>query len=143
MALDFKKTFGYNRTKADEGMWADIGHGASIKVAKIGTIKYQNTMIRHTRKYQAQFRVNRYTAEATIDIAASTLADCILLDWKGITEDGQEVPYSRANAYRLLKESDDFRSLVEMYGNDADLFQDNIIDVEDDQKNLPITSNGT
>lgn len=143
MALDFKKTFGYNQAKAEEGMWVDIGEGASIKVAKIGTVRYQNIMIRHTRKYQAMIRANRLSAEATVEITANTLADCILLDWKGIIEDGHDLKYSRAEAYRLLKDSPDFRSLVELYGSDGDLFQDNIIDMEDDSKNLPHISNGT
>jgi hypothetical protein len=145
MAMDFKKTFGYNKTKAREGMWVTLDEAGEvkIKVAKLGTVEYLNTVNKYSRKYQAFTRLNRLSAEQIVDMSANTIADCILLDWKGVEEDGQPVPYSRENAYRMLKEYDDFRSLVETHANDPDLFQDNIIDLESDSKNLPATSNGT
>lgn len=145
MPLDFKKAYGYNKKNAQDGMWVSLDeeNGVSIKVAKIGTVVYLNTVQKHARKYQALARVNRLTAEQTLEINAKTLADCILLDWKGVMEDGVLIEYSPANAYRILKEYDEFRNLVELHASDPELFQDNIIDMEADSKNSLTISNGT
>ena len=142
MPMDFKKTFGYNKEKATEGIWIDIGQDASIKVAKLGTNQYQLALMRHTRKYQAQLRNNAIDPDIAAEITANTLADAILLDWKGFEENGKRLPYSRANAFRLLKDSPDFRSDVERYANDRELFQDSL-DLDVDSKNSLPTSNGT
>src|SRR2546423_5872900 len=126
MPMDFKKTFGFDKAKAADGVWVDLGQDTHIKVAKLGTNQYQLALMRHTRKYQAQIRVNRLDPEAMAEITAHTLADSILLDWKGVVEDEQPVPYNRQNAYRLLKEYPDFRALVEQHANDSELFQDQV-----------------
>lgn len=144
MAMDLKKQFGYNKKIARDGVWVDLQDDGSvaIKVAKIGTLDYLNTVNKFSRKYQAQARLNRMTAEQIVELNARVLSDCILLDWKGIEEDGNPIPYTRENAYRILKEYDDLRSMVEAHANDSDLFQDNIIDIEADSKNSLTTSNG-
>ena len=145
MPLNFKKTFGFNKDKADEGVWVDIGNDALIKVAKLGTTRYQVALMKHTRKYQSLIRLNRLDPEGMAEITANTLADSILLDWKNIAEDdnGAIMPYTRANAYRMLKDYPDFRALVEMHANDPELFQDGVTDLEADSKNSPTISNGT
>lgn len=144
MAMNLKKTYGYNKKMAQEGVWVDIGDGASIKVAKLGTIAYQNTVQRHARKYQALTRVGRLNAKEMVELTAGALADCILLDWKNILDENDNpLPYNRENAYKLLVEYEEFRNLVESYANDTDLFRDNVIDIESDSKNSLITSSGT
>lgn len=142
MSMDFKKTFGYDKSKAADGVWVDLGEDTKIKIAKLGTNQYQLALMRHTRKYQAMIRVNRLDPEAMADITANTLADSILLDWSGVMEDGAPVPYNRPNAFRLLKEYPAFRELVEAHANDPLIFQDGM-DLEADTKNLLTTSNGT
>jgi hypothetical protein len=140
--MDLKKTFGFDREKADGGVWVDIGQDAHIKIAKFGTNKYQLAAMRHTRKYQAQIRAGRPDPESLADITANILADSVLLDWRGITEDDASLPYSRANAYRLLRDYPDFRAMVEQYANDMSLFQD-AMDMEEDAKNSWRISNGS
>jgi hypothetical protein len=142
MPMDLKKTFGYDKAKAADGVWVDLGNDTTIKIAKLGTNQYQLALMRHTRKHQAQLRSGYVDPELAADITANTLADAILLDWKNMMEDDKIIPYSRANAYRLLKEYADFRTLVEQYANDRDLFQDTL-DLEADSKNSLPTSNGT
>ena len=142
MPMDFKKAFGYDEKKADAGVWIDIADGISIKIAKLGTVKYQEALMRYTRRHQAIIRLNRLDPKMMADITANTLADSILLDWKGVIIDDIPIDYNRDNAYKMLKEYPDFRTLVENNANDASNFQDDAIDLEVDTKNLPITSNG-
>ncbi len=97
--------------------------------------------MKYTRAHQAKIRVGRLDPESAAEITANTLADTILLDWKGVVEDDTPVLYSRANAYRIMKDYPDFRALVEQHAQDPEVFQDQV-DLDADSKNLRNTFNG-
>lgn len=141
MPMDFEAVYCVNESKASEGVWVNLVSGARIKVAKLGTVKYQNALMRHTRKYQAQIRVNRLDAETMNEITIKTLAECILLDWEDIEIGGKPFPYNQKNAVFLMTRSSDFRTDVENSANNMELFQDQV-DLDADSKNLLTTSNG-
>ena len=141
MSMDLKKTFGFNHESAIGGVWVDLGQDTHIKVAKLGTNKYQLALMKYTRAHQAKIRVGRLDPESAAEITANTLADTILLDWKGVVEDDTPVLYSRANAYRIMKDYPDFRALVEQHAQDPEVFQDQV-DLDADSKNLRNTFNG-
>lgn len=131
--MDLKKSFGVNAEKAEEGVWFSVDERASIKVAKIGTLKYQRALMKHTQKYQALIRINRLSAEHLTKVTVLTLADAVLLDWREFEEDGKPLFYSKEAAIRILEEYPDFRAYVEQCGNNIEEFQEG--DVEADAKN--------
>ena len=62
------------------------------------------------------------------------MTECIILDWKGLEEDGKTVKYSKAECTRILKEYKDFRDHVSELANSMELFK-NEMDAEA-EKNL-------
>lgn len=142
--MDLKKTFGFNKEKAEQGVWFSYDETTRIKVAKIGTLKYQNVVTRLSKPYQSRIRNNRLTPEDATHLTAQVLAECILLAWEGLEEEGISVIYSRAEALRLLETYVDFRAFVETCANDTEEFQEAgiIADGDADAKNSLISSNG-
>ena len=51
------------------------------------------------------------------------MAKCILLDWKGLQEDGKDLPYSYDNAVRILTEYRDLRDYVSDIANEIETFK--------------------
>jgi hypothetical protein len=51
------------------------------------------------------------------------MADSILLDWRGVEEAGQVLPYSKENAMRILLEYKDLRDQVTEIANEMESFR--------------------
>jgi archaellum component FlaC len=51
------------------------------------------------------------------------MADCIVLDWKGLEEDGKAVKFSKEECVRVLKEYKDFRDHVSELANSMEIFR--------------------
>lgn len=108
-----------NRFKTDanaenNGVWINLGEGARIKVARAGNRKNSDLFTRLTADpdYKRKEKMGTLTDEEYEPILLQCLAETILLDWEGFTEDGKPVPYNRENAMRLLAFRD-FRRAVQ------------------------------
>lgn len=121
--VDFKKEFVTNKKLEDEGAWVDIGDDGAIKVARAGNKKAIAHMRTISAPYTSQIRFGKLPDDVATKIAIETIAETILLDWKGITYDGKPLPYSKENAIRLLTESEDFRELVSNISSERKTFQ--------------------
>ncbi|MFZ8393380.1 hypothetical protein ACO1MB_14085, partial [Staphylococcus aureus] len=71
------------------------------------------------------------------------LAKTVLLDWQNLKLNGQEVPYSEAQALQILNDPKlaDFRDQVVDLASDAELFREEHL--EQAEKNLSSGSVGT
>lgn len=121
--MDLKKDFSTNKKLEDEGVWIDIGDGAKLKIARAGN-KQANAVSKQLAKpYMAQIQYGKLSDEVATQIAVEVMAKAILLDWKGIQYDGQEMPYSIDNAIKILTELPDFRDYVSQVANERKTFQ--------------------
>jgi hypothetical protein len=121
--MDLKKDFSTNKKLEDEGVWIDIGDGAKLKIARAGN-KQANAVSKQLAKpYMAQIQYGKLSDEVATQIAVEVMAKAILLDWKGIQYDGQEMPYSTDNAIKILTELPDFRDYVSQVANERKTFQ--------------------
>ena len=59
--------------------------------------------------------------------------EAIVLDWKGLEEDGKAVPYNQANCIRILTDYKDFREQISEIANEMESFK--IAEDEDAEKN--------
>lgn len=125
----------------DEGVWTsvDAGTEASIKIARIGNRRYREAMTRRLKPYRRALR------NGTLDekVTAEVLAETILLDWKGLTQDGVPLTYSPDAAKDLLCDNrfKDFRDLVVELAGDLELYRQQ--DIEDAEKNFEPSSTGS
>lgn len=136
--MDLDKVYGYDPDRALKGVWVDH-MGGQLRIAMIGTAEYQRVVNKYTTAKRAMLR--RDQAAAVDEITILTLAESILLDWRNLRVSGEEIPYSRENAVRLLRKYPQFKSDVEAYAGDQSLFSD-AQDSEDDGKNSLTTSAG-
>lgn len=129
----------------DEGVWTsvDAGTEASIKIARIGNRRYREAMTRRLKPYRRALRNGTLDEKVTEKITAEVLAETILLDWKGLTQDGVPLTYSPDAAKDLLCDNrfKDFRDLVVELAGDLELYRQQ--DIEDAEKNFEPSSTGS
>lgn len=107
--MDIGKSYGTDKQKEEEGVWVKMGEGAEVRVARLGNKQYLEAVRRLSSKHKVASRNNKLADEVTLDVTVNAFAEAILLEWKGIQENGKNLPYTRENAARLLKEYADFR----------------------------------
>jgi hypothetical protein len=120
---DVKKIFGTNKTDEIEGKWNDIGDGIQILVARIGNPEYQKEFQRISKPHKRALRRGSLNDEVAERLLIKVMAKNILLDWKGLEEDGVVVPYSYDNAIRILTEYKDLRDYVSDIANEMESFR--------------------
>jgi hypothetical protein len=114
--------------KETEGVWATYpGTEFKCKIARAGNPKFDEasrSLRKNARIRQAaQGQLTGRESKAAI---APAVAEHILLDWQGLSDDdGSEIPYSRAKAVELLKDPslNDWYDWVLSTSATADLFR--------------------
>lgn len=123
-------------SKEREGVWVKLDATTEVKVRYTDTLAFN----RATRAKFAPFRKNlKAVAGDTVvsdeqgeQITVDLLVDEVLLDWRGITEHGKQVPYSKDKAREYLKMKA-FRDMVETAAADIANFRASAS--EEDAKN--------
>lgn len=108
-----------DKTKSAAGVWLTYD-GAQFKLAATGTPEYTRAMAKAARKHPTH-KVRKDAALAA-NIAREALADAVVLDWKGVTDQGKEVPCTRENKLALL-DIEAFREWVSTEAQDVANFQ--------------------
>ena len=120
---DIKKIFGVNQNLEIDGVWQVIGDGIMVKVARMGNPEYQKEFQKVSKPHRRALKRGTLSDEVAEKMLISVMAKTILLGWKGVEEDGVEVPFSHENAKRILTEYKDLRDYVSDIANDIDMFQ--------------------
>lgn len=131
---DIKKMFGVNKNLEISGVWQDIGDGVSVKVARMGNPEYQKDFERVSKPHRRAIRRGTLNNEVAEKLLIKVMARTILLDWKGLEEDGVAVPFNNENALRILTEYKDLRDYVSDIANDIEVFKQE--EDEEAEKNL-------
>lgn len=121
--MDLRKSFATDRQAEQEGTWVPIGEGCSLRVARVGNPAAEKLGRRLLAPHKAALRAGRFDEKEMRAINIRVIAETILLDWKGLYLDGDEVRHSTEEAIRVLTDFPDFRELVEKIADDADNFR--------------------
>ena len=108
--MDLKKEFAFDETLSVEGVWVSIGDGADLLVARMNNPKYRKHLRRALLPYTR--RGGTMSEKQNREVLVDATANCILLDWKGMSEDGKVLKYSVEEAKRLFFDYEDFFQLV-------------------------------
>jgi hypothetical protein len=134
--MNMKKSYGFDKQKAEKGVWITLDEGGKVLLAKIGSHAYDLAIAKHTRDYQSKIRLGKLTTEDMKKISILVEAETVLLNWEGLEEEpGKPLPYSRENAIYVLTEYPEFRAEIVEYANDRSRFQSQDFDEETDAKN--------
>jgi hypothetical protein len=106
-----------------EGVWVTIDDKTSLKIARINNERYKTETRRKLAPHKRAIRNETLADSVMVPILGEVMADAILLDWRGMEENGQPLPYSRGKAAQVLTESPEFRNLVVELASDRELFR--------------------
>lgn len=130
MDLNSLKT---NRALETEGVWQPVLDG-EVRVARIDNPKAARLFQRYTRPYRRQIDNGTMDPAKQEEIMCRVLSEAVLLDWRGLEEDGQPLPpYSPEEGFRVLSEYRELRDMVRDYAQDAQAYRDH--ELEDAEKN--------
>ena len=121
--MDLRKEYGTDKNKELTGVWEDFGNGCTVLIARIGNENYAKVFRRISKPYQNAIRRQSLGNEKADELLIQAMAECIVLDWKGLKEDGKTIKYSKEECVRILKEYKDFRDQVSELATSMELFK--------------------
>ena len=110
--MDILKEYKTDEKLEVDGKEFDFGDGCWCIIARRGNPEYIKTMRRLMKPYKRQLRADRVPDEVQERISIEVIANTILKGWRGMKENGVDVPYNLKNCIRLLTEYKDFREQV-------------------------------
>jgi len=122
MGLDLKR-FATDKNAEIEGVWVKLDEGVELKIARMGNEKFNELFRKYSRPYKRAIRNGTLSDSIAEDILLKCMSEAILLDWKGLEEDGVPLEYTKENAYRVLKEYEVLRDFVTSCAEDFELFK--------------------
>lgn len=140
LAKEFKKT-PEQEEKEIQGVWLEITGGAKLLIARAGNeeyVKRYNRIPTAVRNMIEQGRVSNENAEPVL---AALIADTVLLNWEGLTDDGEEIVYSKDKAIEMIVKYPNFFTLVWDLATEQENFAQD--EAEEDSKNSQSFSDGT
>jgi len=122
--------------KSTDGVWVDIDEKTKLKIARFLNPKHRAYVNRAMDPYKRASRIGQLDDATTDKVEIEAIANCILIDWKGITENGEEVKYSVKKAIAYLSDPSlpHFISMVRELSNEMALFHEDT--VQDASTNL-------
>ena len=94
--MDILASYKTDEKQEKEGKWFDLGD-AQLKIASAANGEYLTDLLSGIKNFDSLSKSEQENA------VAESLARHILLDWKGIEENGKEVEYSVEKATEYLK----------------------------------------
>lgn len=129
------KSYKVDPVKVTDGVWEDFGDGTSILLARMGNSYYEKELKKLATPYKRQIRTNTVSDTVYNDLINKAVSKTVILNWKGLKEDGKEIKYSPEKAYELLSNPiyRDFRELILAIAQEIEIFKE--IEKEEGLKN--------
>ena len=115
-----------DQKSAVDGVWVDLDETSKIKIARYGNSHFKTRLREVLAPYKRMIDNETLSDEKSDDLMMQVVAETILLDWKGMTMNGEEVEYSTAKAKELLIDPSlsEFRELTMSLSRDMQLFRE-------------------
>lgn len=101
-----------------DGVWMKLQTGgteadaAEVLVAGLDSPKYTQTLYMRMMPLRAKHGASEVPSAEMDAVISDVMADCVLIDWRGIELDGAPLPFSKDTAKKWLAESIHFRDMV-------------------------------
>lgn len=109
----------------EDGKWIELDETSSIRVARLGNSKYKEKFTAISAPYLTAIRSKTLSDSVADKLLAESLGYTVLVDWKGLTIDGEAIPYSNKTATEILLDPKykDFREMVVNIATDMDVYK--------------------
>lgn len=100
-----------------KGVWVPYIGDIELLIARNGNPKYEEVVARLVQE-------NPDLTRRETEIRDRAMAEAILLDWKNVQVDGEDIPYSVEKAYEFLSDPElkDFHSFVMVHSTTSKAF---------------------
>lgn len=105
--------------KVSEGTWTKY-RGVSLKIARAGNDDFNRVFNALCKPYKRSIDKDTLDKDTMKEILCESLAKGILLDWKDLVINGEDIEYSTKNAQSLLNNDVDCRDFVQEFSRDID-----------------------
>ena len=99
----------------NEGREFEIGNGASLTIAAWQNPKFKEKFARLAKPHLSAMRAGLLAPEVQDKIMSEAMAGTVLLNWKGMAEDGKDIPFSEEVAAAKLLKYERLREIVTGY----------------------------
>lgn len=101
--MDIFTTYATDETAEVEGRWFPLDKKTKVLVARTGNPNYLKAIRQRMKDAQIDTEDQSEDNEKLVsDLIVETMAETILLGWKGMSMKGDELVYSKANAMKAL-----------------------------------------
>lgn len=129
--MSFRDLYGTDRKAETDGVWVDLAEGVSVMVRRANSKKSREVRKRLEKPYLSMIRRDTLPDTQAEQITARHVAEGILLNWKGVTDEkGKEIPFSVEAAYNICIEFPDFRDDVINFAVEAGTFRAKVLEEE-------------
>lgn len=124
--LDLYDTFNTNKEGEEEGRWFDLSPTTAFKIRALGAKAVLDKREALTKPFTQMLRAGlKIPTDQNEDISLKVIAAAVIADWRGVTNKAKEaVPYSEAEAYKMLKELPKLANWVAGVAADSESFKD-------------------
>jgi len=120
------ENFATDAVAEESGVWINIDDGAQVRIARHGNNTYNRLLRDLSEPYAMSIRQGNLDDDIANKIYIKAAARAILLDWKGILENGQAIAYSAEKAESFLFNYPDFRKLIEALSLERENFRKSV-----------------
>lgn len=129
MALDVRK-YKTDQNKEERGVWVEVDEGAWLKIARAGNENWQKEYGKLAQTVRNKMENGSLNNDRADKIVSDIMSKTILLDWQGLAEGGEEIPYSQKKAYEILYNYPDLRAEVMSYARNQEYFKDEAVETD-------------
>lgn len=114
---DFLTRYAFDEKKANGGIWEKLFGDFEVLVARLPNPAYRKRLAELLEPFTLKIEAKEFTEEQYEDLKVKALAGTVLLDWRGLDVEGQDVPFSLERAELALVEYPDFARDVANLGS--------------------------
>jgi hypothetical protein len=112
--LDIFAAYAMDENAEINGVWQPLGD-AEFLIARANNRNFARALAARVEKEQEKLdRQDEAADKLSDEIWASVYAETVLLDWRGVTYKGKPLPYSKANACKVLAHRDFRREITKL-----------------------------
>jgi hypothetical protein len=87
-----------------EGAWVSFTDEIELRIARHGNPKFQDAIRKETERRKAVLNVKELSEDMKVDVQKVAASEAILVDWRGLEDDGEAVPYTSEMALRYFRD---------------------------------------
>lgn len=141
MGFDLKE-FTTDEVKELEGIWVyfDVEETQGILIARAWNENFMKAFRKFPHGFQNRVRRGSVDKKTDKKVWHKLLSETILLDWKGISDEGKSIKYSPELAAKKMSDYKEFVKFVWETASEDSFYITEDDSPEDDEKNSPASS---